>query len=241
MCPMPRLAKQPVGDSGVPVTGRGNNIALKGCRRQPNLGYVVDKPRTKAERIDRSSEAEQPRGRVYRPPHMGLDFCQVKPGIGKIPSLGKTHSSIELRKPKIKAPRNRFVSAKLDIPDELVRFKRSRDFKDLKRSLRATNGGRNPFYRFRAALKNLRRCPTHIQDQISSALEGGLIMTDKYFPGIRITNRILMVKKPSWWDTEILLSKLPYWATSYTTPVIHKIVSLVKKRGAGGLSAQQCA
>lgn len=119
-------------------------------------------------------------------------------------------------KPKI-------IYQKWDLSNEPMNFKRSPRLKQLRESLRQTKEGRNPYFRFKDLFRKVKVRTQRHYDRYMSILEDGLLITKRSI-GIRVTPLIRKVKKLSFRELEILISKLPFWATSYRPATIYRLV-----------------
>jgi hypothetical protein len=119
---------------------------------------------------------------------------------------------------------------KIDVGNTSWNFRRSPRFKRLKLSLLKTKERRNPFFRWKGILKKIKIPNAKTQSRYMAILSDGLLFTGGRL-GIGLTSQIRIVRKLSFRNTEILLSKLPFWATSYSTSDVRDIVRLSYKDG----------
>lgn len=129
---------------------------------------------------------------------IGTPGCGGKPKKG---SLGE--------KSKIK-----LIHQKMVIQHELWNLKRSPHLRRLSRAVTKVKEGRNPFFKFKDLFQSVKIRHPDDYTRYNAILEGGILLTRRSI-GIRLTNQIRKVKKLSYREMEILISKLPFWATSY--------------------------
>jgi hypothetical protein len=127
---------------------------------------------------------------------------------------------------RTKKPKIKFKYQKWIFEDESWNLKRSPRLKKLKKNFKKVVEGRNPYYQFKDVFKNVKIRHLGNLDRYKSILNGGFLATTRSI-GIRVTAQIRKVENLSIRDMEILISKLPYWATSYTLPEIRKLCFLV--------------
>jgi hypothetical protein len=127
---------------------------------------------------------------------------------------------------RTKKPKVKFRYQKWLFEDESWNLKRSPRLKKLKKNFKKVVAGKNPFYQFKDVFKNVKIRNLGNLDRYKSILKGGFLATTRSI-GIRVTAQIRKVGNLSTRDMEILISKLPYWATSYTLPEIRKLCFLV--------------
>jgi hypothetical protein len=131
------------------------------------------------------------------------------------------------RFPKPKKQRVKVIYQKWRFPDEPWNLLRSPSLRRLKLSLMRVKKGNNPFYKFKDLCRHVKiRTPGRYK-RFMSILSGGLVITPLPL-GCWVSPQIRKVRKLSFQDLETLISKLPYWATSYEPEIFHKIAVLVE-------------
>jgi hypothetical protein len=157
---------------------------------------------------------------VSRPP-------QRKPG-GKDKTAsrcGKTQSG----RPYPKKKGKRVVYQKWHIPQESWNLKRSPRLVRLRKSLAKVVRGKCPFYQFKDLLRNVKIRSLGSYNRYKSILEGGFLLTRRSI-GIGILPPIRKVVNLSFREMEILISKLPFWATSYDKSHIRRVAILARNQ-----------
>jgi hypothetical protein len=144
---------------------------------------------------------------------------------GSTPKTGNSR-----KKPKVK-----IKFQKWDLDNEPWNLKRSPCLARLKNSLSLVKEGKNPFFKFKDLLTKIKIRTLGEYNRYMTILEGGLILTRKPI-GIKVTPLIRKVKTLSFRDIEIIVSKLPYWASSYESCDIQKLAGVAKSH-----SSYRCA
>jgi hypothetical protein len=132
------------------------------------------------------------------------------------------------RYPRVKCSRKKLIYQKMDLANEPWNLLRSPSLKRLKKSLAQVKKGNNPFYKFKDQLREVKIRTLGRYNRLMSALSGGLLFT-AYPIGCWVTPCIRKVRKLSFRDLEILVSKLPFWATSYRPATLHRVVNIVEE------------
>jgi hypothetical protein len=146
----------------------------------------------------------------------------------------KDGSSLE-KGPSRKKPRRKVIYQKMVIDHELWNFKRSPNFKQLKFSVAKVKEGRNPFFKFKDLFQQVQiRSPDELS-RYNAILKGGILLSKRSI-GIRITPLIRKVRKLSCRDMEFLISKLPFWATSYRHDQMIKLAFVIYSHSLRGTS-----
>jgi hypothetical protein len=213
-------------------TGSLKPIQFKGCPKRPakdrlkeSQGIpVLDKKPTpkslkmpdkhfkKSKKALRPFKAFSPSGAIDRQLNAVIDSGE--PPIQRIP--------------KPKRDRNKIKFHKWELDSESWNFKRSPHLIRLRKNLNKVIGGRNPFYRFKDLFKRKILKPG-ILKRLNNLLDGGLLVTTRAL-GVGIKHPIRKVRKLSFQDMELLISKLPFWATSYSFTTISKIAFLMNSQ-----------
>jgi hypothetical protein len=139
-----------------------------------------------------------------------------------------------MRKPKVKVK-----FQKWDLTNESWNLKRSPCLRRLTSSLNKVKHGKNPYFQFKDLLVSARVRSLGAYNRYKSILEGGFFVSAKPV-GVWITPQIRKAKNLSFQDMEILISKLPFWATSYTPAQIARLLSLVRNQVSTKGKAKQC-
>jgi hypothetical protein len=113
-----------------------------------------------------------------------------------------------------KKPKTKVIFQKWNLDNESWNLKRSPRLKRLRWSLAKVVKGENPFYKFKDLLKKVKVRSLGAYNRYKSILDGGFLVGARSI-GIRVTPQIRKVVSLSFREMEILISKLPYWATSY--------------------------
>lgn len=116
----------------------------------------------------------------------------------------------------------RVLDQKWIIDTELWNLKRSPHLKALRRSVNKAKEGKNPFFRFKDLFRKVKIRSPGEYNRYKSILEDGFFLTRKSI-GIGIIPPIRRVKRLSYQEMEFLISKLPFWATSYKFAEICKL------------------
>jgi hypothetical protein len=161
-----------------------------------------------SKRVDRLSESKN--GRCHAP-------------SGKVSLSRKNPNANQVLAKRVE----KFKFTKLVIPQELRGSLNPSKIKTLSVSLNSIRGGYSPYYRFRNIFKDFKRCRLHIQQKIQCLLDNALIFT-KIPVGIPLTENIRLVRGPTLKICDFILSRVPFWGSSYTKSVILDIVCLLK-------------
>jgi hypothetical protein len=122
--------------------------------------------------------------------------------------------------------KRKIIYQKLVIDRELWNFKRGPNFKQLKKSIVKVKEGRNPFFKFKDLFQQVQiRAPDELR-RYNAILKGGILLSKRSL-GIKITPLIRKVNKLSYRDMEFLISKLPFWATSYRHDQMIKLAFVI--------------
>ena len=108
----------------------------------------------------------------------------------------------------------RLIHQKMVIRQELWNLKRSPHLRRLSRAVAKVKEGRNPFFKFKDLFRKVKVRHPGDYNRYNTILSGGILFTRRSI-GIRLTDQIRKVKKLSYREMETLISKLPFWATSY--------------------------
>jgi hypothetical protein len=130
----------------------------------------------------------------------------------------------------IKQPRTKLIYQKWCINHESWNLKRSPRLRRLKNSLAKVKGGRNPFYQFKDLFQNVKIRNLGEYNRYKAILEDGFLLTGRSI-GIWITPQIRRVKSLSIREMEIVISKLPFWATSYEFSQIRRLALMISNHG----------
>jgi hypothetical protein len=130
------------------------------------------------------------------------------------------------RTPKDKTRRGRVKYRKWILDSQSWNFKRSPCLKQLKNSLRKVVRGANPFYEFKDLFKKVKVDTLGIYNRLKSILNGGLLVTTRSI-GFGLIHPIRKVGRLSFREMELLVSKLPFWATSYSYSDIRAIAFVI--------------
>jgi hypothetical protein len=130
------------------------------------------------------------------------------------------------RTPKVKRPKGRVIFHKWEFDEESWNFKRSPRLKQLRNNWFKTVKGRNPFYRFKDLFKNVKINTLGMYNRLKALLDRGLLVTTRSI-GVGIKHPLRRISSPSIQDVEFIISKLPFWVTSYKFSEISKIAFLV--------------
>jgi hypothetical protein len=122
---------------------------------------------------------------------------------------------LKKRTPRVKNPRIKLIRQKWQLTKEPWNLKRSPRLRRLRKALNQVVRGQNPFYKFKDLFKSVEIRTLGRYNRVMSILKDGLVISTKSI-GIRVTAQIRKVKRLSFRDVEFLISKLPYWATSYS-------------------------
>jgi hypothetical protein len=170
-------------------------------------------------RQQNSAESVKKQKRSIRPgPHQDIDKY-----LNRLIDGGKPPNK---RPPEALPPRVKVKFQKWDLSKESWNFKRSPSLTRLKKSLRRVIEGNNAFYKFKSIFRNVKITTPERYNRCMSILYGGLIVSTKPI-GIGIVPPIRKVRKLSFQDLEFLISKLPFWATSYRFEVLFKLASAI--------------
>lgn len=121
--------------------------------------------------------------------------------------------------------RKRMIYDKVDLTTEPWNLKRSPRLKLLLVRVNEIKEGFNPFFKFRRIFKRTKIKNCNVYNRCMKVLNGGLIYTDQTI-GIKLTGHIRKVSHLTKRSLEILLSRLPFWASSYTCSQIHDLVRM---------------
>jgi hypothetical protein len=134
-------------------------------------------------------------------------------------------------RPRVRNPKPKLIYQKWDLSNEPWNFLRSPSLRRLKSSLMKVKRGLCPFYEFKDLFKKVEIRTSGRYNRILALLEGGLLYSALPI-GSRITPQIRKVRKPSFRNLEIIVSKLPFWATSYKFATLYKLALLLAPRQA---------
>lgn len=110
--------------------------------------------------------------------------------------------------------KRKVIYRKMVIDHELWNLRRSPHLKQLKRAILQVKRRRNPFFKFKNLFRKVKVRNPGDYSRYNTILKGGIFLTRKSI-GIKVGTNIRKAKKLSYRDLEILISKLPFWATSY--------------------------
>jgi hypothetical protein len=128
--------------------------------------------------------------------------------------------------PKEKKPRTRIKYQKWDLSAESWNFLRGSRLKRLRKSLNQVIEGRNPFYKFKGIFNNVKIHNLGYYNRLTAILDNGYVLSGRPI-GIGIVPPIRRVWKLSFREVEFLISKLPFWATSYKYSKIYKLAMVI--------------
>jgi hypothetical protein len=141
-------------------------------------------------------------------------------------SLVDSGKSPKWRWPKGKKPKKPKVKfQKWDLTHEPWNFKRSPSLRRLKKSLIQVKRGKCPYFKFKDLFRKIKIRTLGRYNRVMSILEDGLLVTARPI-GIRLTAQIRRVRKLSFRDLETLVSKLPFWATSYRPATMYRLACI---------------
>lgn len=146
---------------------------------------------------------------------------------GKRELIG-TRAAKELDTPKKVYRPYRLIYQKLELGLTSWNLKRSPRLKKLKLSIKKVIEGRNPFYKWKDILTNVKISNMETYNRYKTVLEGGFLFTRRSI-GDWVEPQIRIVRKLSFHMMEILISKLPFWATSYSIAKIYDVVRIAKR------------
>jgi hypothetical protein len=126
---------------------------------------------------------------------------------------------------------DRFIYSKWSVPERHPAFTPER-LKLLSKSINSIRRGYSPLHRFKEVFKGFLKTDLKTQQKVISLLEGGLIHSDKSV-GILLSKEIYRVTNPSLKLADFILSRVPFWGTSYSLSDIKDIVCLLKKKPQG--------
>jgi hypothetical protein len=221
--------------SGLIRFGRSPGRLVKDRPKEPHDGVVSErlapkpvskkrKLRDKSPKVTSVRKPERPKRRSR--PHQGVDEY-----LNRLIDGGEPRT----RAPKVKRPWVKVKYQKWDLTQESWNFKRSPRLKKLRKSLNQVIKGNNAFYKFKAIFANVKISTPGEYNRYMSILSEGLLVTARPI-GIRITPLIRKVRNLSYQDLEFLISKLPFWATSYETAKIHKLALAIRFSQSNGRS-----
>jgi hypothetical protein len=119
------------------------------------------------------------------------------------------------RRPKV-------IWEKIQIPEDSWNLKRSPRLKRLKASRNQVRKGFCPYRKFKDLFKSVKIHSLKVYNRYKPILENGLLLTRRSI-GNRVTPQIRKVTRLSFKEMEIIISKLPFWATSYTIMEIYDV------------------
>jgi len=131
--------------------------------------------------------------------------------------------------------KTKLIHQKMVIQHELWNLKRSPHLRRLTRAVAKVKEGRNPFFKFKNLFRTVKIRHPGDYHRYNTILEGGILLTKRSM-GIRLTDQIRKVKKLSYREMEILISKLPFWATSYEYKQIAQLAFAIGNRCPRGTS-----
>jgi hypothetical protein len=143
------------------------------------------------------------------------------------------------RDPPKHKPKRSVIYQKLVLDDEPWNFKRSPSLKLLKKSIQRVKERNNPFYEFKDLFCKVKIRNLEEYNRYKSILEGGFFLTRRSI-GIGIVPPIRKVKNLSFQDMEFLISKLPFWATSFQLFQMKELALAMYHRGPVGEHAKHC-
>jgi hypothetical protein len=190
-------------------------ISVK-SERHPPIPTSREKPTRNGEIPFRSKNLERVRVPLIHPSKL------LSRGLS--PST-KDGSTLE-KGPSKRKPRRKVIYQKMVIDHELWNFKRSPNLRRLKFSVAKVKEGKNPFFKFKDLFREVQiRSPDELS-RYNAILKGGILFTKRSI-GIRITPLIRKVRKLSCREMEFLISKLPFWATSYRHDQMIKLAFVI--------------
>jgi hypothetical protein len=177
----------------------------------PKSHSIPDKYRVKSKKALRPSKAYSPSGAIDR----------------RLNALINSGDPPIQRSPKPKRFQGRLKYRKWLLESQSWNFKRSPYLARLRKNLNKVIEGDNPFYRFKDVFRKGRINIPGKYNRLKNLLDKGLLVTTRTI-GVGIIYPIRKVRKPSLQEVEFIISKLPFWATSYKFTTIRKIAFLIK-------------
>jgi hypothetical protein len=202
----------------------------KDLLKQPRKSVLSEKraalPKREVEKTPLGNVIKRSRRQEYVPWPIRKVNEKLLASIGPGEPLRKRN--FRTKKSKVK-----FKYQKWILEDESWNLKRSPRLKKLKKNFKKVVRGKNPYYQFKDVFKNVKIRNLGNLDRYKSILKGGFLATTRSI-GIRVTAQIRKVENLSTRDMEILISKLPFWATSYTLPEMRKLCFLIRNQVSNG-------
>lgn len=138
-----------------------------------------------------------------------------------------TLAAKELNAPKKAYKPYRLIYQKLELGLAPWNLKRGARLRKLKLSIQKVREGRNPFYKWKDILANVKISNVETYNRYKAVLEGGFLFTRRSI-GDWVEPQIRIIKRLSFHMMETLISKLPFWATSYSIATMYDVVRITK-------------
>jgi hypothetical protein len=204
------------------------------CLKEPHNRVRSERPAPipdKTEKV-KVKKVYKPRDSIKSRPSRSIDK-QVNNLIDR--GLSPERRTFRSKKPKVM-----IKYQKWELDEEPWNLKRSPRLRQLKKAKLKVKYGRNPFFQFKDLFSKVKIQNLGVANRYMTILKGGLLLTKRSI-GTWVTPQIRRVASPSFRELEIIISKLPFWATSYSFPKIRKLAFLVKHYQVSvGNHAKQC-